>query len=162
MSSRGRKVLLDWIDGDELGYETVSAIVTSLTEDRDIWEKAADLDGSVSSPAAKRRRLSLDSSAEYRTVYLQEKQIPSEDDVIVKVRVPHVEGTGNHQRGDVYVFKEAIDFNFLSTDVAKTGCELLESGGLDERTEKLRDALTEFLGDEGDGDDDEEVEEDEE
>ncbi|KAK5965503.1 hypothetical protein GCK32_014843 [Trichostrongylus colubriformis] len=173
------KVLMDWIDGDELGLETVSAIVKSLSKDRGMWKKAADPSCSVS-PPLKRQRLTLCEEAAYRTTYLWEKPAPAEDDIIVKVRVPHMEGTGTyHEESFTFSRKPLIstvyrsllpqpdptDFTALEEMMVELKLmlnkKLLESGGLNEGIERLREALTMFLDEEDDDDDEEEEEEDE-
>ncbi|WKY06098.1 hypothetical protein Q1695_006362 [Nippostrongylus brasiliensis] len=76
------KVLLDWIDGDELGLSTVTAIVDYL-----VTEKILKCEG----PPTKRRRLLSEVDDECRTTYLMAKAPPSETDVVVTVRVPFSE-----------------------------------------------------------------------
>ncbi|KAK6018430.1 hypothetical protein OSTOST_15987, partial [Ostertagia ostertagi] len=168
-------VLLDWVDGDELGFEAILAVIQSMTEDRKMWEKAVDSDGSES-PPAKRQRLSSNCDAEFRTMYLEKKPAPSEDDIIVKVRVPYLEGVEDHHEETFTFSKKPVistsyrlmlpkpdrsDFAALEEMMVELKLmlnkRLLESDGLNKDTERLRDALTVFLGEEGDDINDEEL-----
>lgn len=107
-------MLLDWIDGDELGLDTVTALAECLAEDRARWESAAAPDARYKAfskhlraarcltrffffslpPSAKRPRISCSEAGddEYSTTWLVEKRPCSDDDVVVTLRVPYLDG----------------------------------------------------------------------
>ncbi|XGW31651.1 hypothetical protein V3C99_010087 [Haemonchus contortus] len=175
------KVLLDWIDGDELGFETVLAIVESLIKDREIWETAADPDNSVPLPA-KRQRLSIpNEEPTYRKMYIEEKPGPSSDDVVVTVRVPYLEGADTHNEQTFRFSRKptiptacriplpkpsSSDFSALEEMMVELKLmlnkRLLESEELNVNIERLRNALSMFLDEEcdssGEGEEEEDVE----
>ncbi|VDO55997.1 unnamed protein product [Haemonchus placei] len=173
------KVLLDWIDDDELGFETVLAIVESLIKDREVWESAADPDKSEPLPAKRQRLSSPNEEPPYRTMYIEETPGPSSDDVVVTVRVPFLEGTETNSEQTFRFSRKPMistacrillpkpsssDFSALEEMMVDLKLmlnkRLLESEELNVNIERLRNALSMFLGEEGDSSDEGEEEED--
>ncbi|KAJ1349750.1 hypothetical protein KIN20_005393 [Parelaphostrongylus tenuis] len=96
------KIILAWIDNDEIGFETILMIVQTLIEDRIIWETRA-VPKSAYSPSPKRSRLlshnddnNYDEGGEddYHMTYLFEKPPTSDDDIVISVRIPYLEDCG--------------------------------------------------------------------
>lgn len=118
-----------WINNDELGAETITAIVNSLIDDKTLWKADSQSSSryfliplpsfSISVSSIPVLLLSPFSgspvkricrrSQEYNETWLVEKKHPSDHDVVVKVHVPFVDEQDGRTRGVTLAFSRTTE-----------------------------------------------------
>ncbi|CAJ0601166.1 unnamed protein product [Cylicocyclus nassatus] len=81
------ETVLSWINNDEIGPETVTAIVKSMIDDSVVWKTIVATKASCS-PPAKRFRSTVD---EYDETWLVQANPPSANDIRITLHVPYVD-----------------------------------------------------------------------
>ncbi|EYB96172.1 hypothetical protein Y032_0152g2851 [Ancylostoma ceylanicum] len=137
-------IVMAWVNGDEMGAKTITAIVNNLIDGNNWWKTVATPSSSYS-PPAKRNCLR---TPEYVETWLIEENPTSDDNIFVNVHVPFVDEQNGRHREVALVFSR-------SAEIRKPFRSALPIAGAEDSTQ-LEEMLVEvklmitrkFLGDE--------------